>query len=360
MRRAPALLVLAALALLAAPAAARAQAPRGGQDPASFLARGLGAYRNLDYDSAAVLLRRALSSTASPALADTDRVRAFVYLGATELYRERRDTAAALFGRVLRLDPRYRIDQLVFPPEVTGLFQQVRLVTRAVAIVVPGTVEMTVPGEHVGVSLYASTFHQVVAAVTDAKGATVRTLYSGGLGDSLEVEWDGLAADGTAPDSGSYLLRVDSRGADGKVVRSIGVPLDIRRVRRDTLPLPAPPADSLLKNEYRPGTNGLRELGVGVAGALTVTLLPSLVTSSPHKSGDRFLVAGGLSAAGLLGFFSQRRPQPIAENIAANRVLQAAWQHQADSLHAENVARTQEVRLRMDAGPARVLGPGAP
>ena len=43
----------------------------------------------------------------------------------------------AAFERLLFLDPRYRPDQLVFPPEVSSLFEEVRLRTRAVAVSVP-------------------------------------------------------------------------------------------------------------------------------------------------------------------------------------------------------------------------------
>lgn len=349
MRRGPALAALVVLALVAA-------GPGRAQAPATQLARGLTAYRNLDYDSAAVLLVRALSSQATPPLTDSDRVRAMVYLGATELYRERRDSASALFGRVLRADPRYHIDQLVFPPEVTGLFQQVRLITRAVVVDLAPTSEVVVPGDQLPIRLYAATFHQVDVAVLDPKGAPFRTLYTGGVGDSLQISWDGLGTGGHPADSGNYVLRVNSHGTDGRVVRAVGVPLEVRRVRRDTVALPAPPADSLLKTETRPGTNGLKALATGVGGALTVALLPAIVTSSARGAGDRFLVAGGLSVAGVLGFLAQRRPQPIPENIAANRVLQQAWQRQVDSLHADNVERRQEVRLRITAGTLRVLG----
>jgi hypothetical protein len=329
--------------------AARAQAP------AEQVARGIRAYRNLDYDSAAVILGAALAQPGS-ALADSDRVRGLVYLGASELYRERRDSAAAAFGQLLRIDPRYHIDQLIFPPEVTGLFQQVRLITRAVAVVVPPVTELHSAGDALSIWLYATTFHPVDVAVLRPNGVPLRSLYQGGIGDSLELRWDGRASDGNPPDSGRYLLQVDSRGSDGRVARSVALPLDVTRVHPDTLPLPVPVADSLLKPEHSPGGGGLRALATGILAAAAVTLLPSLVAGGSGASNDRYLVAGGLAVAGILGFQVQQRPRPIPANIAANRALQLAWQRRADSVHAQNVTRQQEVRIRIRAGASRVVG----
>jgi hypothetical protein len=324
------------------------------QTPAELVGRGVRAYQNLDYDSASVLLGRALVQPGA-ALADSDRTRALVYLGATQRYRDRRDSAAALFGRVQRADPRYHIDQLVFPPEVTGLFQQVRLITRAVAVTVPDVTRLMAPGDGLTIRLYATTLHPVDVAVLRPNGVPIRTLYQGSVGDSLQVTWDGRAADGNPPDSGRYLLRVDSRGGDGRVVRSIALPLDVTLPRRDTLPWPLPPADSLLKPGYAPGGTGVGALVTGLAVAIGVAVLPSIVTSGSRASADRFVVAGSLGVAGVLGFRALRRPQPIAENLAANRVLQTAWQHQADSVRAQNDARRQAIVIEIRAGASRVV-----
>ncbi len=344
MRRAAFALAVAACAL------AR---PVRAQTPSELVSRGIRAYQNLDYDSAAAMLSAALVRPGA-ALADSDRVRGLVYLGASELYRDRRDSAAAVFGRLLRLDPRYHIDQLVFPPEITGLFQQVRLVTRAVTVVVPAQVELGAPGDALPIALYATTYHPVDVVVLRPDGTPLRTLYQGNLGDSLVVRWDGRAADGTPPDSGRYQLAVSSHAADSRVVRSVAIPLDVSRVRRDTLPWPAPVPDSLVLPEQAPGRSGMRALGDGFVAALAVVVLPSIVASGASAAGGRFIVAGGLSLAAVLGFRGERRPQPIPANIAANRALQSTWQRQTDSVRAANVAREGEVRLLIRAGAARV------
>jgi hypothetical protein len=339
----------AALAL--ACACALAGAARA-QTPAQQVALGIRAYRDLDYDSAAAILGAVLVKPGA-ALADSDRVRGLVYLGASELYGEHRDSAAAVFGQLLRLDPRYRIDQLVFPPEVTGLFQQVKLLTRAVAVSVPPVTELA-GGAVLPIWLYATTGHAVDVAVLNPNGVPLRTLYQGSVGDSLLVRWDGRGADGNPPDSGRYVLQVDSRGGDGRVVRSLALSLNLARARRDTLPLPGSLPDSLFMPEYAPGGSGLRALATGLAAAVAVTVLPSIVAGRSGPSGDRFLVAGGLSVAGILGLLAQRRPQPISENIAANRALRLSWQRQADSVRTANVARRQEVVLVIRPGASRV------
>jgi len=327
--------------------------PARAQTPAELVSHGIRAYQNLDYDSASAMLQAALVRPGA-ALTDSDRIRGLVYLGASQLYRDRRDSAAAVFGRVLRLDPRYRIDQLVFPPEITGLFQQVRLVTRAVTVIVPAQIELRAPGDAVPIALYATTLHPVDVIVLRPDGTRLRTLYQGGVGDSLVVRWDGRAADGTPADSGRYGLVVTSHAADSRVVRSVAIPLDVARVRRDTLPWPAPVPDSLVLPEQAPGRSGMRSLGAGFVAALATVVLPSIVAGRASGAGDRFVVAGGLSLAAVLGFRGERHPQPIPGNIAANRALQEAWQRQADSVQAVNVARVAEVRLLIRAGAAHV------
>ena len=346
MRRA--LLALAVLAIALAPGA-------GAQTTPDDLARGIRAYQNLDYDSAAALLRAALEPARRPALSDADRIRALVYLGSTELFREHRDSAAAAFGRVLLLDPRYRPDQLVFPPEVSGLFQEVRLATRVVAVSVALVTQIAAPADRLVAWLYAASDHQVEAAVLRANGVPLRSLYSGGVGDSLQVLWDGRGDGGVPVEAGSYVLRVDSRGSTGRVVRSLEVPLDVAALRGDTLTLPPPPADSLFLPEHTAPGGGWNALATGLAAAVTVVVLPSLVAGGSSGMGERFAVAGALGVAGVAGFQLQHRPRPIPRNIAANQVLRLRWQRQADSVRVRNAARRQDARLVIRAGPARLV-----
>jgi len=191
--------------------------------------------------------------------------------------------------------------------------------------------------------------------VLRANGVPLRNLYSGGVGDSLQVLWDGRGETGAPAESGRYRLRVDSRGGDGRVVRSVDLPLDVTQLRADTLPLPAPPAASLLLPEHTVPTSGGRALATGLAAAAAAMVLPSVVSSGTSGMGERFAVAGALGVAGVVGYQLQRRPQPIPENIAANQALRRTWQQQADSVRAVNAARLRALRLEIRAGAPRVV-----
>src|SRR5438094_10516326 len=103
----------------------------------SPFAQGIRAYQNLDFDQAAALLRRDLARASSSTATLGERAQGLLYLGAADLFRGRRDSAVAVFRRLVQLDPRYRPDRLVFPPEVTSVFDAVRLRIKTVAIVVP-------------------------------------------------------------------------------------------------------------------------------------------------------------------------------------------------------------------------------
>ena len=119
-----------ALALLAAlPAALPAQAGSA----RDALKHAIVAYQNLDFDLAATLLRRAVAG----ALSDSERVEALTYLGAAEHFRARPDSAAAAFRRLIRLAPGYQPDTLIFPPEVTSVFTEVKGRTEVRVAVTP-------------------------------------------------------------------------------------------------------------------------------------------------------------------------------------------------------------------------------
>lgn len=98
------------------------------------MTRGIRAYQNLDLDVATTLLRRALSTEGRGELDDSARVGALMYLGAAEFYRAQRDSAEAVFLRLVLLAPRHRPDSLVFPPEITRLYTQVQQTLQTVSV----------------------------------------------------------------------------------------------------------------------------------------------------------------------------------------------------------------------------------
>ena len=100
---------------------------RAQNDSASQVMNGaVRAYRDLEFDAAARMLRRVLTPPLAIGLDDAERARALTYLGAAEHYRGRQDSAIAVFRRLIALAPRHRPDTLIFPPEVTRLYDAVR------------------------------------------------------------------------------------------------------------------------------------------------------------------------------------------------------------------------------------------
>jgi len=81
-----------------------------------------------------------------------------------------------------------------------------------------------------------------------------------------------------------------------------------------------------------------------------------LVAGGTSPSGSRFAVAGGLTIAGLVGFFHHRPGKPLPENILANTALREGWENAVRTTNAENVIRAQQKRLDVHAGTAEVIG----
>ena len=316
------------------------------------------AYRDLDFDSAARLLRRVLTPPLAVGLDDAERARALTYLGATEHYRERPDSAIAVFRRLVVLAPRHRPDTLIFPPEITRLYDAVRTSTRIVAVRLPADTEFGVGGKLVA-WLYPSTPHVVTVAISGEDGRALRTVYAGPIGDSLDVNWDGRDSTGSFAKGDRLWLTVTSRGsqrAGGAGGAKLRVPLRLEVSAPDTLPHP-PPLSALLPERATRET-GLRSLGGAAllaAGALT---LPSLVAPGERASGTRFAVAGALSVTGLVGYLSRRAGRPLPENAAINQTRRDAWRQQDAAVTRENAGRMRAARVRIRGGSAVVLDGG--
>jgi len=232
---------LTALALLVT---ATARLPA--QSANDLLQQGVRAYQKLEYDAAVALLRESLLRREPSALPDSQRARALSYLAATELFQQQRDSAAAAFRALVRLDPRYRPDELIFPPQVTNLYDEVRRSTKVLSVQVPPVTELHARLEWFTARLVTTSVQSVTATLARDDGTPVRTLYDGPVADSLAVKWDGLTAAGNLPDDGRYVLHVAPRPALDDGPRPLQVTLDITQVPPDTLPWPAPPTSPTL------------------------------------------------------------------------------------------------------------------
>ncbi len=123
--------LVALFLFLAAPLGAQ------GKSASNTMAQAVRAYQDLEFDAAARLLRRVLAPPLAAELKDAERARALIYLGAAEHYRGRPDSAIAVFRRLVALAPDQRPDTLIFPPEITRLYDGVRGATTVVAVAPP-------------------------------------------------------------------------------------------------------------------------------------------------------------------------------------------------------------------------------
>ena len=333
-----------------------AAAQGAAQAAGSPFAEGIRAYQNLDFDQAATLLRRDLARASSAASSASERAQGLVYLGAADLFRGRRDSAVAVFRRLVQLDPRFRPDRLVFPPEVTGVFDSVRVDTRAVVLVTPPDTQISAGTGAFTFWVVASAFQTVEVTLRYQDGAPFRTLYAGPMGDSLHVQWDGLDAAGQLPPVSRVLLRVASRAPTGELTGIVQLPLDVRIVHVDTLPWPKPPATAVFLPERSDSRPALRALLGGLLLATTVAALPSVV-GGDRPSGSRLIVAGTVGFAGAVGYVLHRPGRPLAANIQANQALRARWQQSVAAAKAENVRRRDDVHLAVHAGEPTAIKP---
>ena len=330
------------------------------QSSDTLFATGVRAYKNLEFDLAAWLLRRDVTQLTAASAPAAERAKGLVYLGAAELYRGRRDSAVAVFRRLVMLDPRYRPDRLVFPPEVTSLFDGVRLQIKTVVVEVPRDTTITPGPGAFDIWLIASSFQTVEVTLRYADGAPFRSLYSGPVGDSLRVQWDGLDAAGAPPPVNRVVLRVASRAQTGELAGIVQLPLDLRLFRPDTLPWPPPPADGQLLPERATSGAAKRSLVGGLLLSGAVAALPALVGGTDTPSGPRIAVAGTIGFAGLLGYVLHRPGRPLQGNVRANQTLRDAWQRQVASTTTENARRRREVHVVVRAGEATAIQPRGP
>lgn len=322
---------------------------------AAALERAIAAYRDLDLDAAASRLA-ALTNDSAAALLPIDlRLRGLMYLGAVEVLRDRPLAADAAFRRIVALDPAYRPDALVFPPEVTSRFAASRRGVHAVIATLSDSVELGGDREALELHLESTTPHEVRALVLDRTGTPVRLLHQGIVVDTLSVRWTGRDASGRFQPSGEYRIIVESFGPEARdvVERTVTVPLRLERIEPDTLPWPLAPVFTP-RAESAPGARTFRPLVAGLLGAAAVVALPSMVAEDAGGASSRYLVAATIVAGGIAGLVRSARPRPIPDNIAWNAARHAEHEQELARVRSLNEASRRAMRLRILAGPARV------
>jgi hypothetical protein len=246
----------------------------------------------------------------------------------------------------------------LFPPEVTGEFDSVRIETRAALVVVPRDTTIVPRVGALGLWVVGSAFQNVDVTLRYEDGAPFRVLYAGPMGDSLRLQWDGLDAAGQVPSVGRVVLRVASRAPTGELAGIVQLPINLRVIRPDTLAWPPPPADSLLLPERASNRPAVRALGGGLLLSAAVAALPAVVGGNP-PSGPRLAVAGTVGLAGALGYLLHRPGQPVPGNIRANRALREQWQQRVAAVKVGNERRRNDVQLAVRTGEPSAIQPSA-
>jgi hypothetical protein len=318
--------------------------PALAQEATALVARAVTAYEGLELDAAAGMLRRALTPPLSDSLGTVERARALIYLGAIEVLREHRDSAVAVFGRLVFLDPRYRADTFVFPPDVTRLFDEVRARTRVVAIRVADDTVVPLQQGWLSVWLFPSAPHDVTVTIAREDGRPLRALYSGPLGDSLRVRWDGRDSTGAVTPRGRVWLMVASRSGT-TTERFVQLPLDVE-LALDTVAHPVAPGPEQLLPERTNRRTAMRSLASGLLIGAAAISLPQLVAPGERSSGTRLVVGGTLALSGLIGYL---RPagRALPDNVATNRARREDWQRRTNAISAENARRQQAASFRI-------------
>jgi hypothetical protein len=346
------------ISALLAPVAARAQSA------SSLLQQGVRAYTVREYDGGVWLLRRALAVEGPGALGTADAAKALMYLTATEVARNQRDSALSAARRLIVLDARYRPDQQTFPPDVIAVLQEARRAAPSVSIRAPGDTAIRPGADVFVVRLGAATSPEVTASVTGADGRLVRTLYTGSFRDSLDLRWNGLDASGNPPPDGRYAIVVaptarEQRRSGGGATWSLRLPLELTRTTVDTTPLPAAPPDSLLRPERGDMKGAMRALAPGLAAGAAIIVLPTIVASGEHASDARLIVGGSVAIAGIAAFLSRHPGQHLSANTQYNRNLRDTWRRNVTEISRRNADRVRQAKMIIRPGaPSLVTGAG--
>jgi hypothetical protein len=327
------------------------------QSASALLDQGVRAYSVREYDGGAWLLRRALSVEGASGLTPAETARALIYLAATEIGRNQRDSALAAARRLVVLDPRFRPDERTFPPQVIAAYQEARRSAPGVSIRASGDTAIRPGTDAFVVRLGASTAPEVTAVLTGADGRPVRTLYTGTIRDSVDVRWNGLDGSGNAPSPGRYAIVVtptarERRGSSGAATWSLRLPLELARPAVDTTPLPQAPADSLFRPERGDMQGAMKALVPGVIAGAAIVVLPKVVASGERASNARLIVGGSVAIAGIAAFFSHHPGRQLSGNAQYNRNIRESWRRNTAEISRRNADRMRQARM--------IIRPGAP
>ena len=323
-----------------------AQGRLAAQSPDEQLTQGVQAYRELEMESASWLLRQALSSNK---LKTDDRKTALSYLGAAEFYRDRRDSTIAAFGELVRLDPDYRLDKLVFPPDVQQALEEARRLNPSVRVSARSA-SFAPNGRGLPVRLDANTPHVVVMTFESVSGDVIDTVYRGKVTNTATVFWNAKGPTAAPRPVGGFVLGVASLDRREHVARRVEVPVHVTRTAENALAIPEPPP---ALPERQPAGPAFVRLGLGIAAATVAYFGTPLFTDN---EAPRVIATGLFFSAGALGFWEARPGKPLPDNVVANETARAAWRARVAKTEEENRRRAVGGTVHVEVGGVRVAG----
>lgn len=327
----------------------------GAQSAGSIVERGIAAYRAGQYDNAAALLWRGLALGGLDTVSGMARTEALGYLGAAETFRGDTVAARSAFVQALVFDPRYRVDDLIFPPVVSRVFDSARFTTALTTVRVPRDTVIASGSLGITFHLFASAPHEVVVSIVAGQGGTVRRLYEGPIGDSLAVSWNGVDSSSTTAMHGAYVLRVQSSSASA--TSETTVPLNVEGLPVDTLVPPARPEASGIQAAEPRGLAPTKALVIGTIAGAAAIFLPPMMSDEGSDITERYFVGGMLSAAGVFAFFKGKRDIRRAAKNATQLNALEEWRLAYDGVMSENERRKRSRQLRITAEP-QTIKPG--
>ena len=314
-------------------------------------------------DTAAALLIRVLDRRTSASAAE--QLRGWTLLGIAEMMRGREVVARQAFRRALERDANLRVDSLAYlQSDVRQIFAAEKEAYRIENTDdAPLTVAMRMSTDTTIVPFqgrYAIEVRprrraRVTASLTPVGAESAEPLWSDTtMASPVGIFTWNLSTGGAVIRPGRYALRVTAWDNSSRAPATSIRTLVISRLPVDTLVAPTMPDDSLLSETQRarPASGLLAGVALG-AGAVAITTLVGNkdLNSAGSAEPARYIVAGAISAAAILGFLTSKREKPVPENIAFNQDLRDRYERMQNEMTAENHRRmaAAPMRIRMEA-----------
>ncbi len=357
--------------------AVHAQTVRAQGDVATLITAARSHLDQFNPDSASALLERALAP--SSGASKEQRVRAYVLYGIAQLTAKNVSAARLAFRQALQLNRGERVDSLEFlepegllrefnaerlalGPEVAAPAAPAAVVAGPLTLQVALPADTTLPAADGRLPILLAPSRAARAAVVVASAAApsaplwTDTLPAGATG---AVGWDLRGGDGTLVPPGRYRISATAVDSTGKASPTVTRFVVVMRMQPDTQEMPPGLQPSAFLPEARSvtrrSTSGLL-CGAGLGAAVAV--LPSLLGRSElnqglGSDGTAYLVAGSVTVAGVIAFFTGRHEQqPLPENVRRNDALrQQDAAGRAAIVEANTQARANApVRVQLEGG----------